>query len=112
MAGGELTFDTGLLHNGSDSSEFAAAAARKAAACLSRAIVPKGMFGDFSAAEGFHTAARAALNSHTQRLQEHHARLTDIAAKGHSSARALSATDADSAQAIGNAGDQLGDSVT
>jgi hypothetical protein len=112
MAGGIVEFNTGLLHAGSDSSWFAGAAARKAADRLSGAALPQGIFGEFNAAERFHSAVSTAMDTHVQRAQDHHARLTDIAGKGHVGARALSDTDAGAARALDSAGDQLGVSGT
>lgn len=70
-------------------------------------MLPRGIFGEFAAAEGFHSAALKARDSHLQRSQDHHARLTDIASKGHIGAGVVTDTDSDAAQAIAGASDQF-----
>jgi hypothetical protein len=67
------------------------------------------MFGGFAAADAFHSALTQARDTHVQRSHEHDARLTDISSKGHIGARALANTDAGAAEAIGSAGDRLGE---
>ena len=109
MSSGKFEVDTGLLRSGSDYSGFAGAAAKKAANRLTEASLPQGMFGDFAAAQEFHGAVSTARDSHVQRSQDHEARLTDISSKGHIGARAMANTDAGAAEAIGSAGDQVGD---
>jgi hypothetical protein len=109
MSTEKFEVDTGLLRSGSDSSDFAGTAARKAADRLSEASVPQGIFGDFGAAQAFHSAVTTARDNHVQRSQEHHARLADIASKGHLGARAVTDTDTGAAQAIGSAGDHVGE---
>jgi|SRR5436190_23873212 hypothetical protein len=109
MSTGKFEVDTGLLRFGCDSSGFAGAAARKAANRLTEASLPKGIFGDFAAAEAFHSAVSTARDGHVQRSQDHDARLTDISSKGHIGARAVADTDAGAAEAIGSAGDRVGE---
>jgi hypothetical protein len=107
MPTGKFEVDTGLLRSGSDSSGFAGAAARKAANRLAEASLAQGMFGDFAAAQAFHGAVSSARDSHVHRSHDHHARLTNIASKGHIGARALADTDTGAAETIGSAGDQV-----
>lgn len=107
MAAQKAEYNTDLLRSGSDSSSFAGSAAQKAASRLSDAVLPQGIFGEFAAAEGFHNAALNARDNHLQRSQDHHARLTDIASKGHIGAGVLTDTDSGAAQAIATAGDHL-----
>jgi hypothetical protein len=89
MPSGKFEVDTGVLHSGSDFSGFAGAAARKAANRLTEASLPQGIFGDFAAADAFHSAVTTARDTHVQRSHDHDARLTDISSKGHIGARAL-----------------------
>lgn len=110
MSTEKFEVDTALLRSGSDSSGYAGAAARKAASRLTEASLPQGIFGEFAAAESFHGAVSTARDSHVQRSQDHEARLTDISSKGHIGARVLADTDHREAEAIGSAGDHVGDS--
>ncbi len=52
--------DPKTLHSGGDQSHRAGDHAQEAAGHLSRAFLPSGMFGEFSAAEDFHGAVTAA----------------------------------------------------
>src|SRR5690349_21406017 len=100
MSTGKFEVDSGLLRSGSDSSGFAGAAARKAANRLTEASLPQGIFGEFAAAQAFHSAVSTARDGHVQRSQDHHARLTDIESKGHIGARVVTDTDAGASAAI------------
>src|SRR5690349_16889432 len=104
MSRGKFEVDTRLLHSGSDSSEFAGAAAQKAANRLADASMQQGIFGEFAAAESFQRALATARDDHVQRSQDHHARLKSISGKGHIGAQAVDDTDAGVADAIASAG--------
>src|SRR5690242_17839136 len=109
MSTEKIQVDTALLRSGSDSSGFAGAAARKAASRLTETSLPEGIFGDFAAAQAFHSTVSTARDSHVKRSHDHDARLTDVSSKGHIGARAMADTDTGAAEAIGSAGDRVGD---
>ncbi|MEX3654953.1 DUF2563 family protein [Mycolicibacterium fortuitum] len=107
MARGKLDFNTHFMQAAGDSSGFAGEAAKKAASRLADAGASQGIFGDFDAANAFHSALVAARDDHVQRAHDHDARLRDISGKAHSGAWALTETDGNSADAIGSAGDEI-----
>lgn len=98
------------MRTGGDSSEFAGAAAKKAAARLAQTSPAQGIFGDFDAASAFHKALTAARDDHVQRSHDHDARLRDISGKAYFGAWAVADTDANGADAIRSAGDEIGTS--
>jgi hypothetical protein len=99
--------DPDLLRKGGESSGYAGAAARRAAARLDESSPARGIFGDFDAAHTFHGALTAGRDEHVQRLCAHDATLRVIASKAPAGARAVTDTDESSADAIGAAGDAI-----
>jgi hypothetical protein len=99
--------DPDLLRSGGESSGYAGAAARKAAARLEESNAARGIFGDFDAAHAFHSALTTARDEHVERMHAHDAALRDIASKAPAGARAVTDTDESSADAIGAAGDAI-----
>jgi hypothetical protein len=107
MQEGKIEFDTDLLRSGSDTSGFAAAAAQKAASRLREASAKQGIFGDFDAANAFHSALTTAQDSHVERADSHSTRMSDIADKSQTGARELDKSVAASVDAIESAGEQI-----
>ena len=105
---GKFEVNTGLLHSGGDSSEFAGTAAKKAATRLTETNPAQGIFGDFDAASAFQNALTAARDVHVQRSHDHDARLRSISDKARAGAWAVTATDDSSADAIGSVGHEIG----
>lgn len=108
MPRGKFEVNAGLLHCGGDSSEFAGAAAKKAATRLAETSPAQGIFGDFDAANTFQQALTTARDDHVQRSHDHDARLRGISGTAQTGAWAVTNTDGNSADAIGSVGDEIG----
>lgn len=78
--------DTEQLHSGGNQSHRAGGHAQEGADHLAGGTVASGMFGDFEAAEAFHTAVTAAHGQHVKSLQGHSETLTSVGTKAHHAA--------------------------
>jgi len=85
--------DTALLHSGGSDSHRAGWHAQEGADQLARGPLGSGMFGDFAAADTFHSAVTAAHTQHMQTLQGHQQTLTDVGAKAHHAAKGFTGMD-------------------
>lgn len=85
--------DTELLHSGGDQSHRAGGHAQDGADQLAQGTVTSGMFGDFAAADAFHTAVAAAHQQHVQNLQGHSETLTGVGTKAHHAANGFTNMD-------------------
>ncbi|BDB42278.1 MULTISPECIES: DUF2563 family protein [Mycobacterium] len=75
--------DSAMLHSGSGQAHRAGAHAHQAAAHLSQAVLGTQMFGDFAAAEAFHSVAGLARDRHARILLGHRETLDTIADNAH-----------------------------
>ncbi|WP_396919322.1 DUF2563 family protein [Mycolicibacterium sp.] len=107
MQEGEIEFDTDLLRSGSDTSGFAAAAAHKAASRLREAAAKEGIFGDFDAANSFHSSLTAVQDSHVERATGHGSRMSAISGNSQLGACAFDKTKDASVEAIESAGERI-----
>lgn len=89
--------DTALLHSGGNDSHRAGGRAQEGADQLARGPLGSGMFGDFAAADLFHSAITAAHTQHVQTLQGHHQALTDVGSKAHHAAKGFTSMDKNNA---------------
>jgi hypothetical protein len=78
--------DVGEMRSGANRSYQAAWLAMEGADQLSRAAVPSGIFGGFSAAESFCDAVGEAHSNHIHRLWDHESRLGVLGDKAHKTA--------------------------
>lgn len=85
--------DTDLLHSGGNESHRAGGHAQEGADQLARGPLASGMFGDFAAADAFHSAVTLAHTQHVQNLQGHKQTLTDVGSKAHSAAKGFTSMD-------------------
>ena len=81
-----MQVDVEEMRSGANRSYNAASFAMEGADQLSRSQVGAGIFGDFSAAESFHSALSDAHSNHVQRLRDHENRLGVIGDRGHKTA--------------------------
>ena len=79
-----MQVDVGEMRSGANRSYNAASLAMEGADQLSRAGAS--IFGDFPAAESFHSALSDAHSNHVQRLREHENHLGVLGDKGHKTA--------------------------
>jgi Protein of unknown function (DUF2563) len=92
--------DPSLLHSGGNQSHQAGGHAEEAAGHLSRGPLLSGMFGDFSAAEEFHTAVSDAHGKHVRTLQSHQEVLTSVGSNAHRAAAGFTDNDKQNASAL------------
>ncbi|OJZ64759.1 hypothetical protein BRW65_28695 [Mycobacterium paraffinicum] len=85
--------DTELLHSGGNESHRAGGHAQEGADQLARGPLASGMFGDFAAADAFHSAVTAAHTQHVKNLQGHQQTLTDVGSKAHHAAKGFTSMD-------------------
>jgi hypothetical protein len=85
--------DTDLLHSGGNQSHRAGGHAQDGADQLAGGTVEAGMFGDFAAADAFHSAVSAAHGQHVKTLQGHSETLTGVGAKAHHAANGFTSMD-------------------
>ncbi|BBN50712.1 MULTISPECIES: DUF2563 family protein [Mycobacterium avium complex (MAC)] len=85
--------DTDLLHSGGNQSHRAGGHARDGADQLAGGTVASGMFGDFAAADAFHSAVAVAHEQHVQNLQAHSETLTGVGTKAHHAANSFTNMD-------------------
>ena len=81
-----MQVDVDEMRSGANRSYNAASFAMEGADQLSRANPASGMFGDFPAAESFHTALTEAHSNHIERLRAHENHLGVLGDKGHKTA--------------------------
>ncbi|OBF57282.1 hypothetical protein A5756_09930 [Mycobacterium sp. 852002-53434_SCH5985345] len=89
--------DPALLHSGGNDSHRAGGHAQEGADQLARGPLGSGMFGDFAAADSFHSAITAAHTQHVQTLQGHQRTLTDVGSKAHHAAKGFTSMDENNA---------------
>jgi hypothetical protein len=89
-----------VLKDGADVSRNAGRIVGNGADALARASLPTGMFGDFAAAHGFHTALTAGHQSYVRGMRGNHRTLTDVGDKVHNAATTFEETEADNKAAI------------
>jgi hypothetical protein len=85
--------DTELLHSGGNQSHRAGGHAQEGADHLAQGTVASGMFGDFDAANAFHSAVTAAHGQHVKTLQGHSETLTGVGTKAHQAANGFTDMD-------------------
>jgi hypothetical protein len=93
-----------LLHSGADVTHEAAQRVVAGAEQLAGASLPRGMFGDFTAAAGFHARLTVHHAEHVALMRQHHRVLTNIGDKAHSVARGFTRTEQDNTAAITSVG--------
>lgn len=89
--------DTDLLHSGGNQSHRAGGHAQDGADQLAGGTVASGMFGDFAAADAFHSAVSAAHGQHVKALQGHSETLTGVGTKAHHAANGFTNMDKNNA---------------
>ncbi|BBY39835.1 hypothetical protein MMAN_39690 [Mycobacterium mantenii] len=89
--------DTELLHSGGNQSHRAGGHAQEGADQLAGGTVASGMFGDFDAANAFHSAVAAAHGQHVKTLQGHSETLTGVGTKAHHAATGFTNMDSHNA---------------
>ncbi|OBH45494.1 DUF2563 family protein [Mycobacterium mantenii] len=89
--------DTELLHSGGNQSHRAGGHAQEGADQLAGGTVASGMFGDFDAANDFHSAVAAAHGQHVKTLQGHSETLTGVGTKAHHAATGFTNMDSQNA---------------
>lgn len=89
--------DTELLHSGGNQSHRAGGHAQDGADQLAGGTVASGMFGDFAAANAFHSAVSAAHDQHVKTLQGHSETLTGVGTKAHTAANGFTNMDKNNA---------------
>ncbi|OBJ38848.1 hypothetical protein A5621_13025 [Mycobacterium colombiense] len=89
--------DTELLHSGGNQSHRAGGHAQEGADQLAGGTVASGMFGDFAAADAFHSAVAAAHGQHVKTLQGHSETLTGVGTKAHTAANGFTNMDKNNA---------------
>lgn len=85
--------DTELLHSGGNQSHRAGGHAQEGADHLAGGTLAAGMFGDFAAADCFHSAVAAAHGQHVKNLQGHSETLTGVGTKAHHAANGFTNMD-------------------
>lgn len=85
--------DTELLHSGGDQSHRAGGHAQEGAHHLAQGTVASGMFGDFAAADAFHSAVAAAHEQHVKNLHGHSETLAGVGTKAHHAANGFTNMD-------------------
>lgn len=85
--------DTELLHSGGNQSHRAGGHAQDGADHLAQGTVAPGMFGDFAAADAFHSAVAASHEQHVKNLQGHSDTLTSVGTKAHCAANGFTNMD-------------------
>ncbi|KAA0110774.1 DUF2563 family protein [Mycolicibacterium sp. P1-5] len=81
-----MQVDVDEMRNGANRSYNAADRAHEGASALSRAAVTSGIFGDFEAAEAFHSALSRTHTHHVARMQDHCTGLGALGDKAHQAA--------------------------
>jgi len=82
-----MIVDTDLLRMGADFSQSAGAIIQRGADQFASSSLPSGVFGDFEAARGFHTALCRAHESQLAAMQKHRSRFEALATDANSAAR-------------------------
>ncbi|BBY59104.1 DUF2563 family protein [Mycolicibacterium sarraceniae] len=85
-----MQVDVDKMRSGANRSYNAAYRVREGANALSRAAVASGIFGDFEAAEAFHTALIQTHTRHVTRMQDHSDGLGTLGDNAHRAASEFS----------------------
>jgi len=93
-----------LLHSGADVTHEAAERVVAGAEQLAGASLTRGMFGDFMAADGFHSRLTVHHAEQVAVMRQHHRVLTNIGDKAHAAARDFTETEQANARTIASVG--------
>jgi hypothetical protein len=96
--------DTDLLRCGADFSQSAGEIVQRGAEKFAAASLPAGIFGDFDAAHGFHSAVCRAHQAHSATMQAHSTEFDVLAEKANSAAANFTRQDEASESALDAAG--------
>jgi hypothetical protein len=99
--------DTDLLRMGAEFSRSAGTIAQRGATEFASTQFSAGIFGDFEAAHGFHSALSAAHQVHADTMEGHHAELEGLAEKAHSAATTFGKQDENLADGVSGAATAL-----
>jgi Protein of unknown function (DUF2563) len=94
-----------VLKDGADVSRNAGKMARSGADALDQVSIPAGMFGDFDAADAFHSKLTAGHRSHVMAMRGNHQTLSEVGERAHQAAISFEATEAQNTAAIDNVPD-------
>jgi Protein of unknown function (DUF2563) len=101
--------DTDLLRMGAQFSRSAGTIVERGATEFASTTFSAGIFGDFEAAHGFHSALSAARQVHADTMAGHHAELEGLAAKADSAATTFRKQDETLADGVSEAATALPD---
>ena len=99
--------DTDLLRMGADFSKSAGEIVKRGADEFASTSVPTGIFGDFDAANDFHSALGRAHEAQAATMRAHHAKFDGLATKANNGATVFDDRDADGAAAVRSAGEAI-----
>ncbi|BBY45499.1 hypothetical protein A5765_08805 [Mycolicibacterium celeriflavum] len=102
-----MLVDTDMLRMGADFSKSASEIAKRGADEFASTSLPAGLFGDFEAAHGFHSALCRAHEAHAETMRSHHADLDGLAAKANIGAAEFDTQDEACRAAVCSAGDDI-----
>lgn len=95
-----MIVDTDLLRMGADFSQSAGAIVARGAERFASSSLSSGIFGDFDAAHGFHSAVCRSHESHVTSMQGHRRRFDALAADANRAASVFVAEDEASGSAL------------
>ncbi|RAV15160.1 DUF2563 domain-containing protein [Mycolicibacterium sp. GF69] len=99
--------DTDLLRMGADFSKSAGQIVMRGAEQFASASLPAGIFGDFDAAHGFHSALGHAHEAQAATMRAHHANFDGLAAKANIGAATFDRQDEAGEAMVRSAGDAI-----
>ncbi|KUI05830.1 DUF2563 family protein [Mycobacterium sp. IS-3022] len=99
--------DTDLLRMGADFSKSAGEIAMRGAERFASTSLPAGIFGDFDAAHGFHSALGRAHEAQAATMRAHHANFDGLAAKANVGAAEFETQDEACAATVRSAGENI-----
>jgi hypothetical protein len=99
--------DTYLLRAGAEFSRSAGTIAHRGATKFASTQISAGVFGDFEAAHGFHSALGAAQQVHASAMAGHQAELESLAEKANAAATIFHTKDESLAEGVAAAGSAL-----
>ena len=99
--------DTDLLRMGAEFSQSAGEIVRRGADEFASASLPAGIFGDFEAANHFHTALGRAHEAQTATMRSHRVHLDGLAGKANTGAAAFVRQDEAAEASVRSAGDDI-----
>ena len=102
-----MFIDTDLLRMGADFSRSAGTIVQRGATEFASTQLTAGIFGDYEAAHGFHSALTAAHQVHASTMASHHVELERLAEKANSAATIFHAQDQQAAVDVTAAGRAL-----